>query len=64
MSVEGTSETLIVLPWTNGEPDYRDRYREGPQNFTGAGYFFYNIAGYAQAPEILIPGKSLSTARR
>ena len=55
-SEDGQSTALIVLPWTTGEPDYRDRYRDGPQKFTGIGFFFYNIGPYAQAPEIIIPG--------
>lgn len=57
-ATDGASDTLLVLPWTTGKPDYRDRYREGPQMFEGKGYFFYNIANYAEAPEIIIPGES------
>jgi len=56
LSDDGQSAALIVLPWTTGEPDYRDKYRDGPQRFTGIGFFFYNIGPYAQAPEIIIPG--------
>ncbi|KAK4179293.1 putative amidotransferase subunit A [Triangularia setosa] len=37
------SSTLMVLPWTDGQPDYRDRYHDGPQLFTGIGFFFYHI---------------------
>ncbi|KAK4230165.1 glutamyl-tRNA amidotransferase [Podospora fimiseda] len=49
------SSNLVVLPWTTGVPDYRDRYRDGPQQFTDIGFFFYNIGPYGQAPEIIIP---------
>lgn len=49
----------MVLPWTTGVPDYRDLYREGPQKFTGIGFFFYNVATYAEAPELIIPGKTV-----
>ncbi|KAK4671659.1 hypothetical protein QC764_0097500 [Podospora pseudoanserina] len=55
--ITGHSSTVMVLPWTDGIPDYRDRYRHGPQKFTGIGFFFYNIGTYAEAPEIIIPGK-------
>jgi len=48
---------LIVLPWTNGEPVYRDEYKDGPQQFTGQGFFFYNIGPYARCPELILPGK-------
>ncbi|KAK3941866.1 putative amidotransferase subunit A [Diplogelasinospora grovesii] len=52
---EGQSSTVLVLPWTTGEPDYRDKYRDGPQKFTGTGFFFYNVGPYAEAPELIIP---------
>ncbi|KAJ2978116.1 hypothetical protein NUW58_g7596 [Xylaria curta] len=52
---DGYSSSVIILPWTNGEPDYRDSYRNGPQKFTGQGFFFYNIGPYAQCPELIIP---------
>ncbi|KAI8946022.1 putative glutamyl-tRNA amidotransferase subunit A [Xylaria longipes] len=52
---DGYSSSIIVLPWTNGEPDYRDNYKEGPQEFTGQGFFFYNIGPYAQCPELIFP---------
>ncbi len=55
-SEDGQSSALMVLPWTNGKPDYRDRYRDGPQKFTGIGFFFYNLSPYTQAPEFIIPG--------
>jgi len=55
---DGYSSTVMVLPWTTGNPSYRDQYREGPQEFTGFGFFFYNIGPYAEAPELIIPGKS------
>ncbi|KAK0609894.1 amidase signature domain-containing protein [Bombardia bombarda] len=52
---QGHSKTVMVLPWTNGVPDYRDTYRDGPQHFTGIGFFFYNVGPYAEAPELVIP---------
>lgn len=45
----------MVLPWTNGQPEYRDRYRDGPQQFTGINFFFYNVGPYAEAPELIVP---------
>lgn len=53
---DGYSSSIIVLPWTNGEPDYRDKYKSGPQEFTGQGFFFYNVGPYAQCPELIVPG--------
>jgi hypothetical protein len=53
---DGCSEALLVLPWSNGEPDYRDRYRTSAQKFTGTGFFFYNVGPYAGVPEIIVPG--------
>lgn len=47
----------LVFPWTTGEPDYRDTYRDGPQKFTSDGFFFYNVGPYAEAPELVILGK-------
>jgi hypothetical protein len=55
---DGQSSTVLVLPWATGKPEYRDRYREGPQKFTGTGFFFYNVGPYAEAPELIIPGKA------
>ncbi|KAL7901886.1 amidase signature domain-containing protein [Trichoderma sp. SZMC 28014] len=52
---DGYSSSIIVLPWTNGEPDYRDKYKSGPQEFTGQGFFFYNVGPYAQCPELIVP---------
>ncbi|KAI0536049.1 amidase signature domain-containing protein [Xylaria digitata] len=52
---DGYSSSVIILPWTNGEPDYKDKYKEGPQEFTGHGFFFYNIGPYAQCPELIFP---------
>ncbi len=57
----GHPSTVLVLPWTKGEPDYRDKYRDGPQQFTGIGFFFYNVGPYAEAPELIIPGKASTT---
>ncbi|KAM0467068.1 hypothetical protein ACHAPV_000582 [Trichoderma viride] len=52
---EGYSSSIIILPWTNGEPDYRDKYKSGPQEFTGQGFFFYNVGPYAQCLELIVP---------
>lgn len=30
-AVDGCSEVLLLLPWTNGAPDYRNKYRESEQ---------------------------------
>ncbi|KAI0435580.1 putative glutamyl-tRNA amidotransferase subunit A [Xylaria telfairii] len=54
-AIDGYSSAIIILPWTNGEPDYRDEYKTGPQEFTGQGFFFYNIGPYAQCPELIFP---------
>lgn len=55
----GYSSTVLILPWTTGAPEYRNRYRDGPQQFTGIGFFFYNVGPYAEAPELIVPGKTL-----
>ncbi|KAH8123687.1 amidase signature enzyme [Trichoderma asperelloides] len=39
----GCSESILVLPWTKGEPSYRDEYGERP-SWTGEG-----------APEVILP---------
>jgi hypothetical protein len=54
---DGCAEAVLLLPWSKGEPDYRDRYRMSEQQFTGAGFFFYNISPYARSPELIIPGE-------
>ncbi|KAJ5113150.1 amidase [Penicillium angulare] len=51
---EGCAESILVLPWTNGQPSYRDEYRP-PPNWTGEGWFFYFISVYGGAPEIILP---------
>jgi len=56
-AIDGCSKTILVTPWSQGEPNYRDKYRESAQKFTGLGFFFYNLSPYAGAPEIIIPGK-------
>lgn len=61
---DGYSASVMVLPWTNGEPDYRDTYRHGPQEFTGRGFFFYNVGPYAQCPELIVPGMYPNSLRR
>ncbi len=57
---DGYSSSIIVLPWTNGEPNYRDTYKTGPQEFTGQGFFFYNVGPYAQCPELIFPGEYIT----
>lgn len=54
---DGYSSSIMVLPWTTGEPDYRDKYKDGPQEFTGQGFFFYNVGPYANCPELIFPSK-------
>jgi len=56
-SKDGCPTSLLVLPWTNGEPDYHDKYRDGPQWFTGFGLLFYSVRLYVNAPKIMVPGK-------
>ncbi|CAG7975139.1 unnamed protein product [Penicillium salamii] len=51
---DGCSETILVLPWTQGQPSYRDEYRERP-SWIGDGWFFYFISVYAGAPEVIVP---------
>ncbi|KAJ4155348.1 hypothetical protein LMH87_000599 [Akanthomyces muscarius] len=55
---DGHSSSVMVLPWTTGKPDYRDTYKAGPQQFTGEGFFFYNIGPYGNCPEIIFPAGS------
>jgi len=52
----GCCDKLLVLPWSTGQPNYRDTYRERPR-FTGAGFFFYNVLTYAGCPEYVVPGQ-------
>ena len=54
-AVKEFSDTLLLLPWSTGQPDNRDRYRDGPQRFTGIGFFFYNLSPYSQGPEVVVP---------
>ncbi|KAK0112717.1 hypothetical protein ONS95_014453 [Cadophora gregata] len=58
----GCIDTIMVIPWSNGEPEYRDKYRESAQKFTGIGFFFYNLSPYAGAPELIVPGKQAFTS--
>ena len=53
-SEDGTSEALLLLPWTTGTPDYRDKYRPQP-NWAGYGWQYYMISPFAHAPEMIIP---------
>jgi len=50
----GTSEALLLLPWTTGTPDYRDVYRPQP-DWAGYGWYYYMISPFAQAPEMIVP---------
>jgi Asp-tRNA(Asn)/Glu-tRNA(Gln) amidotransferase A subunit family amidase len=54
VDADGYPEAIVLLPWTFGEPDYRDVYREQPTWF-GHGFHFYCISPFAQAPEIMVP---------
>lgn len=58
--LDGTSESVMVLPWTQGEPSYRDEHKQRP-SFTGHGFDFYNIATYAEAPEMIVPSELFLT---
>jgi len=61
---DGFSDTLLLLPWSSGKPDYRDTYRDGPQRFTGIGFFFYNLSPYSEGPEAVLPvGQTSVTSR-
>ncbi|KAJ5481278.1 amidase [Penicillium sp. IBT 31633x] len=51
---DGCSETILVLPWMQGQPSYRDEYRERP-SWIGDDWFFYFISIYARAPKSLCP---------
>ena len=53
-SEDGTSEALLLLPWTTGTPNYRDVYRPQP-DWAGYGWQYYMISPFAQAPEMIIP---------
>lgn len=53
-SEDGSSEGLLLLPWTTGSPDYRDTYRNKPE-WAGYGWFYYMIAPFAQSPEMILP---------
>ncbi|RMZ48130.1 hypothetical protein AFCA_011192 [Aspergillus flavus] len=63
-AIDGFSDTLLLLPWSTGKPDYRDTYRDGPQRFTGIGFFFYNLSPYSEGPEAILPvGQTSYTSR-
>ena len=57
---KGCSNTITVLPWSKGQPDYRDEHRQ-PQLFNVKGFFFYNWSPYAEALELIVPGESKSS---
>lgn len=42
---DGCSETILVLPWTQGEPSYRDEYGEYVSQ-----YLVITIANILQSP--------------
>ncbi|KFZ23395.1 hypothetical protein V502_02124 [Pseudogymnoascus sp. VKM F-4520 (FW-2644)] len=50
----GCSEKLLLLPWTFGQPDYRELYCERP-TWIGKGFFWYYISSCSQAPEMMLP---------
>lgn len=58
-ATDGFSDTLLLLPWSSGKPDYRDTYRVGPQRFTGIGFFSYNLSPYSEGPEAILPGRRI-----
>lgn len=58
-ATNGFSDTLLVLPWSSGKPDYRDTYRDGPQRFTGVGFLSYNLSPYSEGPEAILPGRRI-----
>jgi len=55
LTSDGCSDTIVVLPWSSGEPDYQGEHRQR-QLFNGRGFHFYNWSPYAGAPEIIVPG--------
>jgi len=63
-STDSCTDTILVLPWSKGQSDYRDTYRQSAQKFTGIGFFFYNLSPYAGAPEIIVPAGQTSYLSR
>ncbi|KUJ13957.1 putative glutamyl-tRNA amidotransferase subunit A [Mollisia scopiformis] len=57
-----------VIPSADGsgctDTIMRDKYRESAQNFTGIGFFFYNLSPYAGAPELIVPAGQTSYMSR
>ena len=51
---DGTSDALLLLPWTTGIPNYRDVYRPQP-DWAGYGWQYYMISPFAHAPEMIVP---------
>ena len=51
-----SSESLLLVPWAQGKPDYRDCYRERPR-WAGEGFYYFFIAPFAQAPDMVFPSK-------
>ncbi|KAL8647564.1 MAG: hypothetical protein Q9226_006377 [Calogaya cf. arnoldii] len=54
-SKDGCTDTIFVVPWSTGKPDYRDKYPGSAPGFTGIGFFIYSLSPYAGAPEIIVP---------
>ena len=53
-STDGSSGTLLLLPWSTGKPSYRDEHHDKP-NRTGQGWEHWMISIFAQAPEMIVP---------
>lgn len=53
-SKERESEALLLIPWTTGDPDYRDIYRNKP-TWAGYGWFYFMIAPFIKVPEAILP---------
>ena len=54
---EGTLDSILLLPWSWGEPDYRDAYREAPKSREGGELFFGALSTFTGSPELIAPGK-------
>lgn len=53
-SKAGETEAVLLIPWTTGNPDYRDMYRDKP-DWAGYGWSYYMVAPFARAPEAMLP---------
>ncbi len=56
-SKDGCTDTIFVVPWSTGKPDYKDKYPLSASKFTGIESFMYSLLPYAGAPEMIVPGK-------